>query len=112
MPLDPLFLIAIAGMVLAVVVIAIFFRPTKDDNAEDLPAAVSVLIFEDDHALLRRHSCPECGAVLRQEATLQRPGRPHQAARAETGLSPGRTTCPACGAYLNISAEEINSEPE
>ncbi len=110
MPFDALFLIAIGGMVLAVLVIAVFFRPAETDNAEDLPAAIAAVAFEDDLALLRRHACPDCGAVLRQEVFLHDPGQPRQTAQEEIGLPPGPARCPSCGMHLNIEVRKNKSD--
>jgi predicted RNA-binding Zn-ribbon protein involved in translation (DUF1610 family) len=108
---DPLFLIALGGMVLAVVVLAFAMgrRPAK--TVEDLPDAVPSTPFEDDLARILRFACPECGTVLRQEAHLSTPQRPDWGdSHAQSGSQPGQALCPQCGTLVEITHSKLQEK--
>lgn len=102
--MDPTFLVALGGMVLAVAVAAIFMRRSPSAAAEAAARAVVETVFADGQAQLLRYHCPHCGQVLRQEAVLAAEA-PHTAlSRAESGCAAGAAVCPACGEPVHIVA--------
>lgn len=103
MQIDPLFLIAIGGMVLAVVVIAVFMGRDKHASEVDSQPAKAELTYKDDQAQLQRYFCPECGQLLRQEVQLSTPKPHRQTAKTESGFSTGDVVCPKCGSKIRIN---------
>ncbi len=102
---DPIFLTGLAGIVLALIVMAIFFGRSSQKAGADLPKAEQSTILKDDLAELQRFSCPKCHTVLRQVVRLKHPQRPHQHTLAESGFSPGPASCPKCDLKIQIQSE-------
>ncbi len=100
--MDPIFLVALGGMVLAVAVAAIFMRRHAHDAAGDTADAAVESVFADGQAQLLRYHCPHCGQVLRQEAFLAAEAPRTRLSRAESGYAAGAAVCPACGEPVQI----------
>ena len=103
MKFDPLFLIAVGGMVFAVIAVALFMRRSSSEMEADLKPARKESVFQDDHALVCRYYCPDCGQLLRQEVELTTPKPRQQTVTAESGYTKGSAVCPECGTRIKLS---------
>lgn len=102
MKFDPLFLIAVGGMVLAVIAIALFVRRSSSEVEADLNPARIESVYQDEHALVCRYYCPDCGQLMRQEVELSTPRPRQQILTAESGYTKGSAVCPECNCQFRL----------
>lgn len=107
MTLNPtLLVLSIAGMMLAVGVLAISMRRHPSDGASDVAEARVETLSPDRQATFLRYYCPACGHLLRQEVSLLSTQPRQPSSRATSGYPRGETVCPACGMTVRIDPGE------
>jgi len=99
--MDKIWIIGIAGMVLALLVMAIFFGKNKTSATDSQDKLKTKIGFENDYTRVLYDHCPYCHTLLRQRVTLKAPQPLEEVITSSVFLSED-LECPQCGQTLHL----------
>ena len=99
--MDKIWIIGIAGMVLALLVMAIFFGKNKTNATGSQDKLKTKIGFENDYTRVLYDHCPYCHTLLRQRVTLKAP-QPLEEVITSIAFLSEDLKCPQCGQTLHL----------
>ncbi|MFH1445973.1 MAG: hypothetical protein ABIG43_00990 [Chloroflexota bacterium] len=99
--MDKIWIIGIAGIVLALLMMAIFFGKNKTDATDSQGKLKTKIGYENDYTRVLYDHCPYCHALLRQRVTLKAPQTLDEVITSSAFLSE-ELKCPQCHQTLHM----------